>query len=110
MPSPSFYIFQEIGLEDALDSPTLPRLEEFYISFIQSQKSAKGNHFETNNILTEPKQIRLSTAVSNSTPAVVDSPRKESASGRFTYICACSQLTCAVCHIVKNFDLLQNIF
>ncbi|XP_063095862.1 tudor domain-containing protein 5 isoform X2 [Cavia porcellus] len=73
-------IEKEIGLEDALDSPTLPRLEEFYISFIQSQKSAKGNHFETNNILTEPKQIRLSTAVSNSTPAVVDSPRKESAS------------------------------
>ncbi|XP_013376665.1 PREDICTED: tudor domain-containing protein 5 isoform X2 [Chinchilla lanigera] len=70
----------ETDLEDSLDSATLPKLEKFYISFIQSQQSTEGSQFEPNNILTQPKEIRLSTAVSSSTPTVVDSPEEESAS------------------------------
>ncbi|XP_021121007.1 tudor domain-containing protein 5 isoform X2 [Heterocephalus glaber] len=73
-------IEKDIDLEDSLDSSTLPKLEEFYISLIQSQQSAEGSQFEPNSILTQPKQIQLSTAVSSSTPTVLDSPQKESAS------------------------------
>ncbi|KAM6166237.1 tudor domain-containing protein 5 [Erethizon dorsatum] len=73
-------IEKEIDLEDSLDSSTLPKLEEFYVSFIQSQQSAEGSQFEPNNVLTQPKQSRLSAAVPSSAPAVADSPEDESAS------------------------------
>ncbi|XP_010628549.1 tudor domain-containing protein 5 isoform X3 [Fukomys damarensis] len=73
-------IEKEIDLEESLDSSTLPKLEEFYISFIQSQQSAEGSHFEPNSFLTQPQQIRLSTAISSSTPTVLDTPQKDSAS------------------------------
>ncbi|XP_067570614.1 tudor domain-containing protein 5 [Pseudorca crassidens] len=67
------------NLKSSSDSPTLPELEEFYISLIQSQQSAEGGQFEPSSIETCPKQIQLSTAL-NSTPAVVDSSQKHSGS------------------------------
>ncbi|XP_053460400.1 tudor domain-containing protein 5 isoform X1 [Nycticebus coucang] len=66
--------------EDSSDSSTLPKLEEFCISVIQSQQSTEGGQFEPNNIQTQLSQIQLSTAVLDSTPAVVDSPQKQSGS------------------------------
>ncbi|TKC49464.1 hypothetical protein EI555_008416, partial [Monodon monoceros] len=68
------------NLKSSSDSPTLPELEEFYISLIQSQQSAEGGQFEPSSIETCPKQFQLSTAVLNSTPAVVDSSQKHSGS------------------------------
>ncbi|XP_059998145.1 tudor domain-containing protein 5 isoform X2 [Lagenorhynchus albirostris] len=68
------------NLKSSSDSPTLPELEEFYISLIQSQQSAEGGQFEPSSIETCPKQIQLSTAALNSTPAVVDSSQKHSGS------------------------------
>ncbi|KAF5916671.1 hypothetical protein HPG69_005466 [Diceros bicornis minor] len=62
------------------DSSTLPKLEEFYISFIQSQQSAEGSQIEPNDIQTQEKQIQLSTAALSSTPTVVDSPEEHSGS------------------------------
>ncbi|XP_004643496.1 tudor domain-containing protein 5 isoform X2 [Octodon degus] len=73
-------IEKEIDLEDSLDSSTLPKLEKFYISFIQSQQSEEGSQFEPNNILTQPEETQLSPAGSSSTPTVVDSQEQESAS------------------------------
>ncbi|XP_065738318.1 tudor domain-containing protein 5 isoform X2 [Phocoena phocoena] len=68
------------NLKSSSDSPTLPELEEFYISLIQSQQSAEGGQIEPSSIETCPKQFQLSTAVLNSTPAVVDSSQKHSGS------------------------------
>ncbi|XP_007109100.1 tudor domain-containing protein 5 isoform X3 [Physeter macrocephalus] len=71
-------IQKQPNLKSSSDSPTLPELEEFYISLIQSQQSAEGGQFEPSSVETRPKQIQLSTAVLSSTPAVVDSPQKHS--------------------------------
>uniref|UniRef100_A0A4W2H987 Tudor domain-containing protein 5 n=1 Tax=Bos indicus x Bos taurus TaxID=30522 RepID=A0A4W2H987_BOBOX len=67
-------IQKQSNVKSASDSPALPKLEEFYISLIQSQQSAEGSQFEPSNIQTPPKQIQLS-----STPTLVNS-----GSGRFT--------------------------
>ncbi|KAF4018616.1 hypothetical protein G4228_010227 [Cervus hanglu yarkandensis] len=56
------------NVKSASDSPMLPKLEEFYISLIQSQQSAESGQFEPSSIQTPPKQIQLS-----STPALVTS-------------------------------------
>ncbi|KAM9705883.1 tudor domain-containing protein 5 isoform 2-T2 [Dama dama] len=56
------------NVKSASDSPMLPKLEEFYISLIQSQQSAESSQFEPSSIQTPPKQIQLS-----STPALVTS-------------------------------------
>ncbi|XP_062962478.1 tudor domain-containing protein 5 isoform X2 [Cynocephalus volans] len=61
------------NLKESSDSSTLPKLEEFYISLTESQQSAEGSQFESNDIQTQPEQIQLSTAVLSSATAVVDS-------------------------------------
>nr|E1BPH3.1 RecName: Full=Tudor domain-containing protein 5 [Bos taurus] len=61
-------IQKQSNVKSASDSPALPKLEEFYISLIQSQQSAEGSQFEPSNIQTPPKQIQLS-----STPTLVNS-------------------------------------
>ncbi|XP_008049989.1 tudor domain-containing protein 5 isoform X2 [Carlito syrichta] len=71
-------IQKQPDLKDSSDSSTLPELEEFYISLIQSQQSAKGSQFEP--IHAQPQHIQLSTGVPISTPTVVDSPEKYSGS------------------------------
>ncbi|XP_042530613.1 tudor domain-containing protein 5 isoform X5 [Dipodomys spectabilis] len=63
-----------------LDSSTLPKLEELYISLSPSQLSTEGIQFETRHIKTQPKYSQLSTQLSNSTPAMDDSPEKFSPS------------------------------
>ncbi|XP_069890458.1 tudor domain-containing protein 5 isoform X3 [Dipodomys merriami] len=63
-----------------LDSSTLPKLEELYISLTPSQLSTEGIQFETRHIKTQPKYSQLSTQLSNSTPAMDDSPEKFSPS------------------------------
>ncbi|KAM5237680.1 tudor domain-containing protein 5 [Ctenodactylus gundi] len=70
---------QQPGLEGCSDSPSLPKLEEFYISLIQSQQSAEGSQFEPDNIQTQPTQVQLSTAALCSA-TVVDAPSKHSGS------------------------------
>ncbi|XP_077758003.1 tudor domain-containing protein 5 isoform X1 [Canis aureus] len=68
------------NLESSSDSPTLPKLEEFYISLVESQQSAEGSQFEPRSIQTQVKQMQLSTAALSTTPAAVDSPEKHSGS------------------------------
>ncbi|XP_048213094.1 tudor domain-containing protein 5 isoform X6 [Perognathus longimembris pacificus] len=65
---------------DPLDSSTLPKLEELYISLTPSQLSTEGSQFEPRHIQTQPKYSQLSTQLSNSTPAVDESPEKFSPS------------------------------
>uniref|UniRef100_A0A8C6RB74 Tudor domain-containing protein 5 n=1 Tax=Nannospalax galili TaxID=1026970 RepID=A0A8C6RB74_NANGA len=55
-----------------LDSSTLPKLEEFYISLIKSQQSAERSQSEPVSIQTQPKHSQLPSAVPSSTPVVVD--------------------------------------
>ncbi|KAI4578456.1 hypothetical protein MJG53_011311 [Ovis ammon polii x Ovis aries] len=54
-------IQKQSNVTSASDSPVLPKLEEFYISLIQSQQSAEGGQFEPSNTQTPPKQIQLSS-------------------------------------------------
>uniref|UniRef100_A0A452G9J9 Tudor domain-containing protein 5 n=1 Tax=Capra hircus TaxID=9925 RepID=A0A452G9J9_CAPHI len=54
-------IQKQSNVKSASDSPVLPKLEEFYISLIQSQQSAEGGQFEPSNTQTPPKQIQLSS-------------------------------------------------
>ncbi|XP_059529583.1 tudor domain-containing protein 5 isoform X2 [Myotis daubentonii] len=66
--------------EGSSSSSPLPKLEEFYISLIQSQQSAEGSPGELHSIQTQPQQAQLSTAALDSPPAMVDSPEKHSGS------------------------------
>ncbi|KAB0377085.1 hypothetical protein FD755_011529 [Muntiacus reevesi] len=61
-------IQKQPNVESVSDSPVLPKLEEFYISLIQSQQSAESSQFEPSNIQTPPKQMQLS-----SSPSLVNS-------------------------------------
>ncbi|XP_016060515.1 PREDICTED: tudor domain-containing protein 5 [Miniopterus natalensis] len=73
-------IQKQPNLEGSSSSSTLPKLEEFYISLIQSQQSAEGSQCEPHNVQTQPQQVQLSAAALASTPTVVDSPEKPSGS------------------------------
>ncbi|XP_057585749.1 tudor domain-containing protein 5 isoform X2 [Hippopotamus amphibius kiboko] len=73
-------IQKQPDLNSSSDSPALPKLEEFYISLIQSQQSAEGGQFEPGSPETPPKQVQLSTAAPSATPAVGRSPQKHSGS------------------------------
>lgn len=78
-------ILQQEDLQYPLDSSTLPKLEEFYISLIKSQQSAEGSQPEPESIQTQPKHNLLSSVVPSSAPAGLDSPETHSGSGRFAY-------------------------
>ncbi|XP_076797504.1 tudor domain-containing protein 5 isoform X2 [Arvicanthis niloticus] len=67
-------------LQYPLDSSTLPKLEEFYISLIKSQQSAEGNQSEPASIQTQPKPGQASSTVPSPTPPVVDSPENHAGS------------------------------
>lgn len=82
---PTFPILQQPSSESSSDSSTLPKLEEFYISLIQSQQSAEGSQFEPSSTQTQAKQTQLPPAAFSATPTGMDSPEKHSGSGRFTY-------------------------
>uniref|UniRef100_A0A8D1KD01 Tudor domain-containing protein 5 n=1 Tax=Sus scrofa TaxID=9823 RepID=A0A8D1KD01_PIG len=73
-------IQKQPNLKSSSESSTLPKLEEFYLSLIQSEHSAEGDQFEPSSIQTPPKQIQLSTAALGPAPAVVNSPQKHSGS------------------------------
>uniref|UniRef100_A0A667ILP6 Tudor domain-containing protein 5 n=1 Tax=Lynx canadensis TaxID=61383 RepID=A0A667ILP6_LYNCA len=66
--------------ESSSDSSTLPKLEEFYISLIQSQQSAEGSQFEPSSTQTQAKQTQLPPAAFSATPTGIDSPEKHSGS------------------------------
>uniref|UniRef100_A0A8C9PFP6 Tudor domain-containing protein 5 n=1 Tax=Spermophilus dauricus TaxID=99837 RepID=A0A8C9PFP6_SPEDA len=73
-------ILKQPNLKSSLDSSTLPKLEEFYISLFQSQQSEEGSQFEPNNIQTPTKQIQLPTAAANSATVAADDPGEHSGS------------------------------
>ncbi|XP_077878519.1 tudor domain-containing protein 5 isoform X5 [Ictidomys tridecemlineatus] len=73
-------ILKQPNLKGSLDSSTLPKLEEFYISLFQSQQSAEGSQFEPNNIQTPTKQIQLPTAAASSATVAADDPGEHSGS------------------------------
>uniref|UniRef100_A0A8C6EVW9 Tudor domain-containing protein 5 n=1 Tax=Marmota marmota marmota TaxID=9994 RepID=A0A8C6EVW9_MARMA len=73
-------ILKQPNLKGSLDSSTLPKLEEFYISLFQSQQSAEGSQFEPNNIQTPTKQIQLPTAAASSATVAADAPGEHSGS------------------------------
>uniref|UniRef100_A0A8D2GV14 Tudor domain-containing protein 5 n=1 Tax=Urocitellus parryii TaxID=9999 RepID=A0A8D2GV14_UROPR len=73
-------ILKQPNLKGSLDSSTLPKLEEFYISLFQSQQSAEGSKFEPNNIQTPTKQIQLPTAAASSATVAADDPGEHSGS------------------------------
>ncbi|KAG8517142.1 Tudor domain-containing protein 5, partial [Galemys pyrenaicus] len=64
------------NLKGSSEFSTLPKLEEFYVSLIQSQPLAEENQFEPDDVQTPPKQIQLSTPALSSTTAMADSPEK----------------------------------
>ncbi|XP_040302565.1 tudor domain-containing protein 5 isoform X1 [Herpailurus yagouaroundi] len=66
--------------ESSSDSSTLPKLEEFYISLIQSQQSAEGSQFEPSSTQTQAKQTQLPPAAFSATPTGMDSPEKHAGS------------------------------
>ncbi|XP_055480555.1 tudor domain-containing protein 5 isoform X1 [Psammomys obesus] len=67
-------------LKYPLDSSTLPRLEEFYISLIKSQQSAEEGQAEPASVQPQPQHGQVSSAVPISAPAVADSPENHSGS------------------------------
>ncbi|XP_051003578.1 tudor domain-containing protein 5 [Acomys russatus] len=71
-------IGKQPDLQYPLDSSTLPRLEEFYISLMKSQQSVEGGLAEPAS--TQPQHSRASSTAPASTPAVVDSPENHSGS------------------------------
>ncbi|XP_034368978.1 tudor domain-containing protein 5 isoform X4 [Arvicanthis niloticus] len=73
-------IRKQPDLQYPLDSSTLPKLEEFYISLIKSQQSAEGNQSEPASIQTQPKPGQASSTVPSPTPPVVDSPENHAGS------------------------------
>lgn len=82
---PPFLILQPPPVESSLDLSTLPKLEEFYSSLIQSQQSAEGSQPEPSCIQTPAKPVQLSTAALSASPMALDSAEKHSGSGSFTY-------------------------
>ncbi|XP_037362264.1 tudor domain-containing protein 5 isoform X2 [Talpa occidentalis] len=64
------------NLKGSSDFSTLPKLEEFYVSLIQSQLLAEENQCERDDVQTPPKQIQLSTTAISSTTTMADSPEK----------------------------------
>ncbi|XP_036129102.1 tudor domain-containing protein 5 isoform X1 [Molossus molossus] len=73
-------IQKQLNLDGPSDSPTLPRLEEFYISLVQSQQSAEGGQRQPQDGQTPPQQAAPSAAALRSTPAALDSPEGHSGS------------------------------
>ncbi|XP_040840166.1 LOW QUALITY PROTEIN: tudor domain-containing protein 5 [Ochotona curzoniae] len=65
---------QQLSLKEPSDCSTLPKLEEFYVSLIQSQQLAEGSPFEPDSAQGQPKPIQLSPAALDSPPAALDSP------------------------------------
>ncbi|XP_054567742.1 tudor domain-containing protein 5 isoform X5 [Eptesicus fuscus] len=59
-------------------SSPLPKLEEFYISLIQTQQSAEGSPCELHSTQMQPQQAQLPAAALDSPPTMVDSPEKHS--------------------------------
>ena len=78
-------ILQQADSQGPLDSSTLTKLEEFYISLIKSQQSVEGSQSEPVSIQTQPKHSLLSYTVPSSAPAWLDSPVTHYVSGRFAY-------------------------
>ncbi|CAH6789327.1 Tdrd5 [Phodopus roborovskii] len=71
-------IRKQEDLQYPLDSSTLPKLEEYYISLIKSQQSAEGSQSEPENIQAQPKHNLLSSTVPSSATAGRDSPETHS--------------------------------
>ncbi|XP_058516716.1 tudor domain-containing protein 5 isoform X2 [Ochotona princeps] len=65
---------EQLSLKEPSDCSTLPKLEEFYVSLIQSQQLAEGSPFEPDSPQGQPKPIQLSPAALDSPPAALDSP------------------------------------
>ncbi|XP_045667278.1 tudor domain-containing protein 5 isoform X2 [Ursus americanus] len=67
-------------VESSSDPSTLPKLEEFYSSLIQSQQSAEGSQPQPSCIQTLAKPVQLSTAALSASPTALDSAEKHSGS------------------------------
>ncbi|XP_040492205.1 tudor domain-containing protein 5 isoform X3 [Ursus maritimus] len=67
-------------VESSSDPSTLPKLEEFYSSLIQSQQSAEGSQPQPSCIQTPAKPVQLSTAALSASPTALDSAEKHSGS------------------------------
>lgn len=72
-------IQKQADSQSPLDSSTLPKLEEFYISLIKSQP-VEVSQSEPVSIQTQPKHTLLSSTVPSSAPAGLDSPGTHSGS------------------------------
>ncbi|XP_039111330.1 tudor domain-containing protein 5 [Hyaena hyaena] len=66
--------------ESSSDPSTLPKLEEFYISLIQSQQSEEGSQFESSSAQMQAELTQLPPAALNATPMGTGSPEKHSGS------------------------------
>ncbi|XP_022364249.1 tudor domain-containing protein 5 isoform X2 [Enhydra lutris kenyoni] len=73
-------IQKQPDVENSSDSSTLPKLEEFYISLIQSQQSAKGSQPEPSSVQTQATPVQLPLATLSATSMALDSAEKHSAS------------------------------
>ncbi|KAM7336105.1 hypothetical protein ACRRTK_004598 [Alexandromys fortis] len=73
-------IQKQADSQGPLDSSTLTKLEEFYISLIKSQQSGEGSQSEPVSVQTQPKHSLLSSTVPSSAPAGLDSPGTHSGS------------------------------
>ncbi|NP_001128212.1 tudor domain-containing protein 5 [Rattus norvegicus] len=100
-------IRKQPDLQYPLDSSTLPKLEEFYISLIKSQQSAEGSQSEPASIQTPLKPGQASSTAPSSTPAAGDSPENHSGSApdfsealhSSKYSHGCLGSSCAVSHV-----------
>ncbi|XP_045839401.1 tudor domain-containing protein 5 isoform X4 [Meles meles] len=73
-------IQKQPNVENSSDSSTLPKLEEFCISLIQSQQSAKGSQPEPSSVQTQATSVQLSAPTLSAASMPLDSAEKHSAS------------------------------
>ncbi|XP_032718495.1 tudor domain-containing protein 5 [Lontra canadensis] len=73
-------IQKQPNVGNSSDSSPLPKLEEFYMSLIQSQQSAKGSRPEPSSVQTQATPVQLPAATLSATPTALDSAGKHSAS------------------------------
>ncbi|XP_053771446.1 tudor domain-containing protein 5 [Desmodus rotundus] len=74
-------IQKQPNLEGSSDSSTLPELEEFYVSLVQSQQLPAGSQGEPPGSQTQTGPVPRPAAALDAAPSAVDSPERRSGSG-----------------------------
>ncbi|XP_051714201.2 tudor domain-containing protein 5 isoform X1 [Oryctolagus cuniculus] len=67
---------EQPSLDDSPDCSTLPKLEELYVSLIQSQQLAEGSHADPDSMQSQPRQMEPKTDTRGSTPAASEDPEQ----------------------------------